>query len=130
MYNKLDSHIFVIQALVYNNKKVTGEINLNNDEIKKKLNKHESYLDEIKTTLKQVIVQNKAYFLENMDSPKPQDTTTVVPANKKAQPLEIGHSTKIDGMWNLKYEISSQTFYEILIKTELKGNNGMDLKKF
>ena len=36
--------------------------------------------------------------LDKKDSPKSQDTTTVVPANKKSPPMEGGHSTKIGGM--------------------------------
>ena len=35
---------------------------------------------------------------ENKDSPKDQDTTTVVLANKKALPLEGGYSRRIGGM--------------------------------
>ena len=38
--------------------------------------------------------------------------------------------TKIGGMWNLKYEIISPKFYEILIKTELKGDTALDIKNF
>ena len=63
-----------------------------------------------------------------MDSPKAQNSTTLVPDNKKDQPLEGGHSTKIGGMWTLKHEISSPKLYEIPIKIELKGNISMDLK--
>ena len=33
-------------------------------------------------------------------------------------------------MWTLKHKISSQKFYEILIKTELKGYTALDLKNF
>ena len=50
--------------------------------------------------------------------------------NKKASPLEGGHSTKIGGMWTLKHEISSPKFYEFLIKIYLKGDTDMDLKNF
>ena len=39
--------------------------------------------------------QNSNYSPDNMDSPKAQDSTTVVPANKKALPLEGGNSTKM-----------------------------------
>ena len=31
-------------------------------------------------------------------------------------------------MWTLKYEISSPRLYELLIKTELKGDTDLDLK--
>ena len=53
---------------------------------------------------------------ENKDSPKDQNTTTVVLANKKAPPLEGGYSRRIGGMWNIKHEISSPKPYELLIK--------------
>ena len=33
-------------------------------------------------------------------------------------------------MWNLKHEIISQKLYELLIKTELKVDTALDLKKF
>ena len=41
-----------------------------------------------------------------------------------------GNSTNIDGMWTLKHEISSPKLYELLIKTELKGDIALDLKNF
>ena len=65
-----------------------------------------------------------------MHSPMAHDTTTVVPDKKKDTPLEGGHSTKISAMWNLKHEIRSPKFYELLIKTELKGDTAMYLKNF
>ena len=49
--------------------------------------------------------QNSNYSPDNMDSPKAQDSTTVIPANKKVPPLEGEHSTKIGGMWTLKHKI-------------------------
>ena len=60
----------------------------------------------------------------------PPDPTTVVPTNRRYQPLEGRKSTKMCGMWTLKHETSSQKFYELLIKTELKGDTDMDLKNF
>ena len=45
------------------------------------------------------------------DTPKTQDTTTVVPDNKKNPTLEGGHSTKNGGMWTLKHEIISPKLY-------------------
>ena len=68
--------------------------------------------------------------LDKKDSPKQQDTTTLVPDNKKALPLEGGNSTKMGGMWNLKNEISSPTFYELLVKIKLKGDTDLDLNIF
>ena len=46
------------------------------------------------------------YFPEKKDSPKYQDTTTVVPDKNKALPFEGGHSTKNGSMCHLKHEIS------------------------
>ena len=60
----------------------------------------------------------------------PTDPTTVVPANRRDTPLDGGHSTKIGGMWNIKHEISSPKFYELLIKSELKGDTALDLNNF
>ena len=33
-------------------------------------------------------------------------------------------------MWTIKHEITSPKFYELLIKTELKGEFSLDLNKF
>ena len=54
----------------------------------------------------------------------------MLPANKRALPLEVGHYIKIGGMWNLKHDISPPKFYELLMKTELKGDTALDLKNF
>ena len=58
------------------------------------------------------------------------DPTNVVPDNRRAPPLDGEHSTKIGGMWTLKHEIRSPKFYELLIKTELKGDTALDLNNF
>ena len=65
-----------------------------------------------------------------MDSQKSQDPTTVVQDNNMGWSLKGGNSKTIGGMWNLKHVIVSLTFYEILIKIELKGNTSMDLENF
>ena len=65
-----------------------------------------------------------------MHSPMAHDTTNIVPDKKKDTPLEGGHSTKISAMWNLKHEIRSPKFYELLIKTELKRENYLELNNF
>ena len=44
--------------------------------------------------------------------------------------MEGGHHTKIGSMWTFKYDMSSPKFYELLIKTELKGDTALDLKNF
>ena len=51
MDNKLDDLILVVQALVDNNKKFTDELGKDSNELKNKLNKNDSYLEEIKTLL-------------------------------------------------------------------------------
>ena len=48
--------------------------------------------------------QNYIYSPENMDSPKAQDPTTLVPTNNKAPPSKVGNYTKIGDIWNLKHE--------------------------
>ena len=44
--------------------------------------------------------------------------------------MQGGISENIGGKWTLKYEISSPRFYELLIKTELKGDTALDLQEF
>ena len=105
-----------MKASVYANKQVTDELKRYNDEFKKKLSKHDSDFEEIKTLLKQVIVWNQNSFPDSMDYPKAQDPTTLVPANNKAPLLEGGNYTKIGGMGYLKHEIISPKFYELLIE--------------
>ena len=90
--------------------------------------KMRSDMNKIKTILTHMMIQKHNSQPENMYPPKSQDPSTVVPANKKAPLLKGGHSTKIGGMRTLKHEISSPKFYEILIKTELKGYTALDLK--
>ena len=62
------------------------------------------------------------------DTWTPPDPTTVVSNNRRDPPLEGGHSTKIGGMWTLKYDISSPKLYELLINIELKLVTTLDIK--
>ena len=64
---------------------------------------------------------------DTLTPPKP---TTMVQTNKRAPPLEGGISQIIGGMLTLKHEVSSPRFYELLIKTYLKGDTTLDLKNF
>ena len=57
------------------------------------------------------------YLPEHKDSPKAQYSNTLLPAKRRDPPLEVGHYTKIGGMWNLKHDIKSPKFYELIIKT-------------
>ena len=64
------------------------------------------------------------------DTLTPLEPTTMVTDNRRALPLEGGHSNKIGGMWTLKHKISSPKLYELLIKTELKGDTVLYIKNF
>ena len=48
------------------------------------------------------------------DASTPPDPTTVVLTNRRAPPLEGGHSTKNVGMCALKHEISSPEYFNIV----------------
>ena len=63
-------------------------------------------------------------------SPKPPESTTLVPDNRRSPPLDGGNSKNIGGMWNLKHDISPPRFYELLIKKDFKGDTSLDLNKF
>ena len=74
-------------------------------------------ITDIKKILTHMMTQKNNYLLENMDSPKAQDPETLFLYTNKAPPLEGGNDMKICGMWNLKHDIRSPKFYELLIKT-------------
>ena len=95
-----------MQAIIEANRQDSGE----------KMKNPTEGLTAIITSMMDQIKMSK-YSPEKKDPPKAQDNTTVVPANNRFPPLEGGHSTKIGGIWNLKRDIRSQKFYEILIKT-------------
>ena len=63
-------------------------------------------------------------------SRKEHDPITVVPANKRAPPLEGANFTKFGSMWTLKHDTRLPKLYELLIKTELKTGAALDLKNF
>ena len=67
---------------------------------------------------------------DQKDTSTPLVPTTTVQTNMKVSPLEGGISENIGGMWTLKHEIRSPRFYELLIKTELKGDTALDIKNF
>ena len=126
MYNKSDYQFLVIQATIDDNRQASD------DKMNSKLDKQDYTLDKLMAMVKNMTDknQNSNSLPENMDSPKAPDPTTAVPANNKAPPLEGGYSKKIGGMWTLKHEISSQKFYELLIKAELKCDTSLDLNDF
>ena len=61
--------------------------------------KMRSDMNNIKKILTQMMSQKQNSSPDKIDSPMSQDTTTEALANKKATPLEGGHSTKNGGMW-------------------------------
>ena len=67
---------------------------------------------------------------EQNDLSNPTDPTAVFPANTRASPLDEGKSNKIGGMRTLKHETTLPKVYELLIKTELKGDTDVNFKNF
>ena len=90
------------------------------------------FAEKFKTMLLEITdqINTLQYSPTQKYSPKPPDPTTAVPYNRISTPLDSGQYTKISGMWTLKHEISSSRFYEVLIKTQLKGYTALDLKNF
>ena len=88
--------------------------------------------EDIKAMLAAILDQTNTFKSSptQKDSPKPPDPTTVYPDNIRSPPLYGGTYTKIGGMWTLKHTIRSLKFYELLIKTKIKLDTAMDLKKF
>ena len=66
--------------------------------------------EDFKAMLKEIPEQiNTLKYLPTKNhSPKTTDPTTVLPANRRAPPLDRGKSTKNGGMWTMKHEIRSQ----------------------
>ena len=122
MDNNLDYHLLPIQYSIADNQKSCQAPD-------EKMNKYDSKLDQIITLLQKVLAQNKHSFPDNIYSPKSHYPTTMVPSNNKFPPLYGVNSTKIGGIWTIKRDIISPKFYELLIKTELKEDTALDIKK-
>ena len=117
MDNNSDDQLLIMQAMIDTNSQ---------DYYEKRFNIEADITEMIVSMIDQIKISKSSP--ENNDSPKAQDRTTVVLANKKAPPLEGGHSTKSGGMWTLKNYISSPKLYELLIQTKLKGNTALETK--
>ena len=52
-----------------------------------KIKKRDYYFTDIKTIIKEIMVQNQRYSPDKVDSSKAQYSDTVFPDNKKAPPL-------------------------------------------
>ena len=73
---------------------------------------------------------NSKFSPSQKDTLTPLDPIIVLPYNMRSPSLYGGHSTKIGSIWTLKHDIILPKFYELLIKTELKGGTALDLKNF
>ena len=87
MDNNSDYQLLIMQATIESNNQYSDD----------KIKKLTADLTGIIASMMDQIKISKS-SPDKKDSPKSQDTTTVVPANKKSPPLEGGHSTKIGGM--------------------------------
>ena len=109
MDNKSDEQLLIIQST----------ININKQDYDDKMKKQVYKLDNLMAIMENMMdhIQISDPSSENMDSPKAQGPNTAVLDKKKAPSLDGGHSTKIGGMWNIKHEINSPKFYELIINT-------------
>ena len=126
MDTKSDELFLVIQATIKYNNQETDKNQMNNDEILTLLTENLQVLTALMTDKTNISKSSP----DQEDISTPLDPNTLVPTNRRAPPLEGGHSTKIGGMWTLKHEIKSPKFYELLIKIEIKGDTTLDLKNF
>ena len=112
--NKYYEQFIITQASIESKKKDSDE---------KMMNFTEDFKSIIASSITSIMdqINDLESLSTDKDSPRPQYFTTVVPANRRAPPLDGGHYTKIGGMWILKHDFSTTKFYELLIKTELKG---------
>ena len=112
MDTKSDEHFLFIEATIGAKKQETDEkltlLTENQKETNKKLT---LLLIEMKIDKKNISKSSPA----QKDTSTPPEPTTAVQSNRRAPPLEGGHSTNIGGMWTLKHEIISPKFYELLI---------------
>ena len=133
MDTKSDEQLLIIKTTIEDNKQEADEKDMNTAEKQIKTDEKLIQLTEnlqFLTALMMDKTNNYKPSPSQRDTLPPTEPNTVVPTNRRDLPLEGGHYTKIGGMWTFKLEISSSKFYEILIKTELKGDTTMDLKNF
>ena len=120
METKLDGQLRIIQYLIDDNNKSSAKT-------------HKTLWSDInnpKKIMAQIMVKMEKLSSEKVEPSKSQDTENVVPANKKYQTLEGGHSTRKYGMWDIKHEIISPKFYELITKIELKRDTALYLNNF
>ena len=134
MDTKSDEQFLVIEATIEANKK---ESDKNHKETAEKITllteKHKETTETLKIILAEMKIEKNNISKSSpaqKDTSNPTDPTTTVQTKRRDPPLEGGIPDKICGMWTLKHDISPPKFYELLIKTELKGYTALDLKNF
>ena len=116
MENKYEYQLILMKEEIENNKQemkaemtdITEDTKADMKDIKETLNNFEKFMMDQTNISKSSPVKKDTYT--------PPDPTTVVLTTKRDPPLEGVHSTKIGGKWNLKHDISSPKFYELVIK--------------
>ena len=95
------------------------KINYKKQDYNDKIKRQDSKLDKLTSMVKNMMDQIEILdpSPDKINPTKSQDPTTVLPANKKTPPSENRNYKKVGGMWNLKHEIISPKFYELIIKT-------------
>ena len=129
-----DKQFLAIEVTIEANKQ---ESDKNHKETSDKITILTENQKETTETLKLILATMKKYKnYISKSSPAQKDTSTcsdpstTVQTKKRSPPLEGGISENIGGMWTLKHEIRSPRFYELLIKTELKGDTSLDTNNF
>ena len=109
------------------NSKTIGEKKMKTDEKLTNVTEELKFLTE---TITLVMDQtNISKFLPSQkDTLNTLESTNMFLANRRAPPLDRGNSKTIGEMWTLKHDIRSPKIYELLIKTELKGDTSLDIK--
>ena len=126
MENNSDEQFIIIQAEIEANNQ---EMNANKQDYDEKMAK---FTEESKAILAEITdhINTLKSLSTQKDSPKTPDPNNLVPTYRRDLQLDGGKSTKIGGMWTLKHDIISPIFYELLIKTELKGDTDLYLNNF
>ena len=123
MDTKSDEHFLAIEATIESHNQEADTYQVNNDE---KLTTLTENLQKLTTFIMDQTKISKSSPAQK-DTSTPPDPTIVVQTNRRAPPLEGEH---YNGMWTLKHDIISPEFYELLTKTELKGDTALDLNNF
>ena len=128
MDTKSDEQFIIIEATIEHKNKETKYNKQEYDEKMMKLK--EDFIAMLASTIKSIMYQitMSKSSPAHKDSPKPQDLSTRVPDNSRDPPLDIEYSKNNGCMYNIKHKISLPKFYELLIKTEHKGDTDMDIQ--